>query len=308
MLYNRVQNIINKAALQMGETMTHADLKENTWLPDHAFPINIFHNQANDHNVLTLHWHEHMELIYMVEGEAVFDIGNQSFAASAGDILFVNGGQLHSGYSIHNQGVDFYAIVYNPSLLFGSSFDVHQAQSIGPFLTGEHFLPNLIQKTDSYYAETQQWILNTIAEFKHKAFAYEVNIKAYLQLILVLLSRHSSPKATNTLRNVRQAEMLKPIITHIENAFPDKISLEQAAKLVNLSTHHFCKSFKKATGRTFIEYVQIVRINEAERLLKKTELSITRIAEQVGFCNINYFDKVFKKIKKYPPSNARKQS
>lgn len=286
--------------------MTQANLKENTWLPDRTFPINIFHNQAH-HNVLSLHWHDHMELIYMVEGEAVFDIGNQSFAASAGDILFVNGGQLHSGYSIHNQGVDYYAIVYNPSLLFGSALDTHQAQTLGPFLNGDHFLPNQVQKTDLHYAETKQWILNTIDEFKHKAFAYEVNIKAYLQLMLVLFSRQNSPEVVNTLKNLRQAEMLKPIFTYIETDFSNKITLDQAAKLVNLSTHHFCKSFKRATGRTFIEYLHIVRINEAERLLKKTELSITRIAEQVGFCNINYFDKVFKKVKKYQPSNARKQ-
>ena len=142
--------------------MTYANLKENTWLPDQTFPINVFHNHPNDHNVMGLHWHEHMELIYMVEGEAVFDIGNQSFAASAGDILFVNGGQLHSGYSIHNQVVNYYAIVYNPSLLFGSTLDAHQALTIGPFLNGNHLLPNLIQKTDDYYAEMKQWILNTI--------------------------------------------------------------------------------------------------------------------------------------------------
>jgi len=123
----------------------------------------------------------------------------------------------------------------------------------------------------------------------------------------VLFSRQNSPEVTNTLKNLRQAEMLKPIFTYIETDFSNKITLDQAAKLVNLSTHHFCKSFKRATGRTFIEYLHIVRINEAERLLKKTELSITRIAEQVGFCNINYFDKVFKKVKKYQPSNARKQ-
>jgi AraC-like DNA-binding protein/mannose-6-phosphate isomerase-like protein (cupin superfamily) len=287
--------------------MTLAALKENTWLPDQTFPINIFRNQAKDHNVLTLHWHEHLELIYIIEGDAIFDIGSQSFSVTTGDILFINGGQLHSGYSIHNQGVDYYAIVYNPSLLFGSSLDLHQAQTIGSFLTGEKHLPNLVQQTDPSYKDTKQWILNTIEEFDRKDFAYEINIKSYLQLILVHFSRHIPLTVRNTSRNIRQAEGLKPVLTYLEKAFSLKISLEHAAKLVNLSPHHFCRSFKKATGRTFIEYLHIVRINEAERLLKTTELSITRIAEQVGFCNINYFDKVFKKIKRYPPSTARKQ-
>jgi AraC family transcriptional activator of pobA len=287
--------------------MTYDTLRENTFFPDNTFPINVFHNKPEEHNVLTLHWHEHLEMIYMVSGEAVFDVGNQSFNVAEGDILFVNGGQLHSGYSIHNYGVDYYAIVFHPSLLFNSIMGMHHTQTLEPFLKGDKYLPNLILSTDDNYPEIKRWIINAITEFEQQSIAYEINIKSYLQLVLVHLTRHQSQQETVSLNYIRQAEKLKPLFTYLEAAFTQKISVEQAAGLVNLSPHHFCKSFKKAMGRTFVEYLHIIRINEAERLLKKTNLSITHIAEQVGFCNINYFDKVYKKIKKYPPSNARKK-
>jgi AraC family transcriptional activator of pobA len=287
--------------------MTYATLKENTFFPDKTFPINVFHNIPEEHNVLSLHWHEHLEMIYMVSGEAVFDVGNQSFTAKEGDILFINGGQLHSGYSIHNYVVDYYAIVFHPSLLLDAIMGMHHTQTLVPLLKGDKYLPNLILTTDKRYAETKQWILNTIAEFEQQSIAYEISIKSYLQLILVHLTRHHSSQETVSPKYIRQTERLKPLFTYLEAAFTHKISVEKAAGLVNLSPHHFCKSFKKATGRTFVEYLHLIRINEAERLLKKTDLSITLIAEQVGFCNINYFDKVYKKIKKYPPSSARKK-
>ncbi|WP_368668021.1 AraC family transcriptional regulator, partial [Deinococcus sp. GbtcB9] len=53
-----------------------------------------------------------------------------------------------------------------------------------------------------------------------------------------------------------------------EHARP--ISLREAAQLVNMSVHHFCKTFKRITGRTFVEFVNLYRVNEAEQLLRTT--------------------------------------
>jgi YesN/AraC family two-component response regulator len=55
----------------------------------------------------------------------------------------------------------------------------------------------------------------------------------------------------------------------------EKLTVEQAAKLVSLNPYHFCKTFKKLTGRTFIEYVNVYRVKEAERLLLETDLNVT---------------------------------
>jgi len=84
--------------------------------------------------------------------------------------------------------------------------------------------------------------------------------------------------------------------------------VEEAAAIVSLSPYHLCKSFKKATGRTLVEFLQLIRMNRAEKLLKQTNLPVTEIAHRVGYGSINSFDKVFKKIKHYSPSSARKQT
>lgn len=67
--------------------------------------------------------------------------------------------------------------------------------------------------------------------------------------------------------------------------------------MVNLSPNHFCKVFKKITGKTLIEYLHLLRINEAEKMLVDTDASITEIAGNVGFSSITYFGRVFKKLK-----------
>jgi AraC family transcriptional activator of pobA len=69
-------------------------LKENTKLAHPLFPINIFHNSSRGQDVLHLHWHEHIEIILMLRGEAVFHIGNQAYLASGADFSYIGGKKL----------------------------------------------------------------------------------------------------------------------------------------------------------------------------------------------------------------------
>lgn len=286
--------------------MSHVNLKENTRLLDRTFPINVFLNYSDHNNVLYLHWHEHLEIIYMIKGEAIFTIGNQSYEALPGDVLFVNGGQLHSGYSRGNQEVEYYAIVFHPTLLSGFAMDLHQGQCITPYLSGEKLLPNYIDSSDGQHVQLQQWLESLLHEFMVRSFGFEIVIKSHLNLIISNVTRNLSQQEAAGSKFMRLTERFKPVFTLLETEYARKITVQEAAGIVNLSSYHFCKTFKKATGYTFVEFLNIARINEAERLLKKTDYPITEIAEKVGFCNINYFDKVYKKIKNYPPSAARK--
>ncbi|WP_376774491.1 helix-turn-helix domain-containing protein [Paenibacillus eucommiae] len=75
-----------------------------------------------------------------------------------------------------------------------------------------------------------------------------------------------------------------------------------------MSIHHFCRTFKKTAGRTFTEYLNSYRINEAADLIVQTDFPITLIAEQVGIGSINYFDELFKKFKGQSPTQFRKNN
>ncbi len=75
-----------------------------------------------------------------------------------------------------------------------------------------------------------------------------------------------------------------------------------------MSNTHFCHVFKRQMGMSFKQYLMLIRVNIAEGLLRETEDSIGNIAEQVGFPDINYFSRTFKKIRGLPPSKIRNQS
>ncbi len=90
----------------------------------------------------------------------------------------------------------------------------------------------------------------------------------------------------------------------LENRF-QPIQLDQAAEKANLSKEAFCRFFKLRTGKTFTQYLLQLRIAEAQKLLTETDLGIAEIAFRVGFENLSYFNRSFKKLVSRAPRTYR---
>ena len=80
------------------------------------------------------------------------------------------------------------------------------------------------------------------------------------------------------------------------------ITLDDVARHVGMNRTSFCIFFKKVSGKTFVTYLNEYRIELACRLLKQQKVSVAEICYQVGFNNVPYFNRVFKKMKGVSPS------
>jgi AraC-like DNA-binding protein len=84
-----------------------------------------------------------------------------------------------------------------------------------------------------------------------------------------------------------------------------KITLAEVAAEAHLSKEAFCRFFKLRTRKTFTDYLLHLRINEAQKLLQETDLSISEIGYRVGFENLSYFNRSFKRIAGMTPREVR---
>ena len=87
----------------------------------------------------------------------------------------------------------------------------------------------------------------------------------------------------------------------------EKLRLSQVAKAVHMSTFYFCKTFKKAAGINFTDYLSRVRIERAKNLLLNPNLRVSEIAYEVGFQSLTHFNRVFRKIAGQSPTDYRAQ-
>ncbi|GAA4813297.1 AraC family transcriptional regulator [Litoribaculum gwangyangense] len=112
-----------------------------------------------------------------------------------------------------------------------------------------------------------------------------------------LLSTYTAGK-----ESFENSDKIKTVYDFVHENYSRKITLEEISNLVNMSEVSFNRFIKKRTGKTFVDYVNDVRIGYATMKLIEKDLSISEIAYECGFNNIANFNRVFKKLKKRTPS------
>lgn len=95
------------------------------------------------------------------------------------------------------------------------------------------------------------------------------------------------------------------LFDYVSEHYSESITAEDAAGICSMSYSYFSRFFKRVMKKSFSEYVNFVRISEAEKLLVSTDLNITEIAMQTGFSTSSYFIYQFKKMKSVSPKQFR---
>lgn len=277
---------------------------EHTKLIDTFLPMNVFQIITKNPTIISPHWHEHFELLYLEQGEANFHIGGRAYPCNSGDIIFVNSGEVHAAYSNSpHTTVIIHPIVFHPSIISSAS---NETDYTVPYLSGKSLIETKINRKNQQFDILIKTFTSLIKEYKQKQEGYKMAIKAYCQLLFTFLARDYTLKREDNLRFQLKADRFKLLMKQIDHQFSERMKVKEAAAIVHMSPYHFCKTFKQFTGSTYVQYVNHRRVLEAEKLLTLTSLSITEISEKVGFANVNGFSKLFKQIKGYSPSHVRK--
>ena len=98
---------------------------------------------------------------------------------------------------------------------------------------------------------------------------------------------------------------LKKALAAVEQAYSRDFSLEEVARMANMSVSYFCALFRQEKGISFKEYMIRVRIRYAKELLQTSDAPVNKIAEMVGYSDPNYFAKVFRARERRTPSQYR---
>lgn len=136
-------------------------------------------------------------------------------------------------------------------------------------------------------------------------------IDYFLELFSILYdlanSRNQRLLSTTTIymESFENSDKLKLLYEFVQENYAAKITLDEVSELMNMSSVSFNRFIKKRTGKTFVEYVNDVRIGYASRWLIEKDLSISEIAFLCGFNSIANFNRVFKKNKGRTPTKYR---
>lgn len=125
--------------------------------------------------------------------------------------------------------------------------------------------------------------------------------------LLIRLEEHYRYLASVKIAKTDHPEVNK-VISYLHDRYEQEITLQELARLVCMDDKYLSGLFKKKTGTSIIQYLHHIRIEQAKRLLRETDLGIAEIGERVGFANDNYFIKIFKRVTSLTPAGFRHQA
>lgn len=123
---------------------------------------------------------------------------------------------------------------------------------------------------------------------------------------IVSLNQISLLHADHTATGIEKRKNIHAMIQYIHQHYNEGITLEQLADSMHLHQSYVSRSFAEVVGMTFTQYLQYYRIEQAKKSLKSTQLLIAEVAEQVGYSNLTYFSRVFKKVTGFTPNQYRR--
>lgn len=246
------------------------------------------------------HVHGFYELYYLLSGERVYFMNGNVYLVQKGDMVFVNPGDLHSTASSEILEFERVLIHFSPSFLLEA-----ETRTPHPVLSRPS---GPIRFSIKEQARIERLLNQMLAECTERQLDYETCVRAHLLELLVCLRR------AEQLQQARQADAhpmhhkISEISSFIHDHYHEPITLESVAKTFFISPSYLSRVFVKLTGFHFREYIQVVRIREAEKRLKSTKDKVQSIAEQVGFDHIAHFNRIFKKMTGLSPLRYRKHS
>jgi len=267
---------------------------------------------------------QNYELIFVFQGILNISLDGNSFSAKAGDCILLKHKQIFSSGTDQDNPCKYYIIHFIieekiDDISFGEAVN-----QINDFVKDcniddeDVFSMPQIEFKRIYLLEKYNLSLNkeeffnilerAISEKSHLALSGDALISLYLSEILFMLSRltfTSNEKNIFLIEDHSAPKMVQEIIFYIHDNFMHHIELKSLAELTGVSHQFLIRLFKKATGKTPIEYINLYRIKESKKLLKYTSLSIKEICFEVGFENPYYFSRVFKKLEGNTPSRFR---
>lgn len=226
------------------------------------------------------HWHLDCELIAVEKGQLEVTCENKNYLLNENEAFFINSQQVH------------YMQAKNPdTVLMVITFNYGIVKKL--FADKQLACPKLCDKYDvsALYGELKR-------ELSDKRLFYNDAAREILTVFFINVLRNET---LDCKKEKPTSGKLKALLDKIDKEY-DAITFEDAYEFMAMDEAYFCRYFKKATGMSFTQYLNYIRIDNAARMLSQDpDVQVISVAFACGFGSIRHFNKTFKDLTGYTP-------
>ena len=262
------------------------------------------------------HKHDFVQINYISHGTGKHKINDNEFDITKGDIFIIPPYIQHSVIAPDINNLDIIKIDFMPEFINqnfsdnGSTDVFFDFAYLEPFLVSENQVKPRLNLIGEVRMEVEAIIDEMLHELNIKKPGYLLLIKSLLLKLLVLVGREFSNElersAIGSIYSKHKDEIAFAI-KHLNKHFTEEICLNDIAQKFFMSPSFFRRLFKSVTTNTFTEYITELRLSKAKDLLRNTNMKVMDICLDVGFNNVNHFNRLFRQYTGMTPLKYRKE-
>jgi AraC-like DNA-binding protein len=242
-----------------------------------------------------LHWHERVEILYILRGGFHASINGTRCEGNQGDIITINTGLIH-GFFDPVPGTYARIFQFGLEIISEALAEIHDRDIQGPVFSRRPLITPL--EDGKTHARLEGLLMEMYEEYGQKNPGYRLIIKSRLYELAAMFLRDIPEKqvpAGKFSAKKGGARHLERIFSFmLENFDSPDFTLEDAARGAGLSKYHFSRYLKEQTGQGFHDHLTRIRLRQAEKELVESNLSVTDIAYRCGFQSLTTFNRLFK--------------
>lgn len=261
------------------------------------------------------HSHDYTQIWYVTRGQCKHFVEGRFYMMTAGDTFLIPPKVEHKTVLCPDSAVISCELSLEAVLTDAGGTQQRELKSYLDLMSFMNFLQDSQSRRSRFLFRpearpgVERLMREILEEFREERPCYQDMLRVKIQELLLLFVREFivSPdyKATDAIYE-RNRPLMEKAIRYIDEHYTEPLMLEDVCKISTLSKTYFCYLFKLMTKKTFVEYLTDCRIREALRLLERSDDSIQRIGEKLGFNDATHFSRTFKKQVGMSPRCYRK--
>lgn len=252
------------------------------------------------------HLHSSIEILFFTKGHFCVNMDGRSFNAAAGDMTLFRSNTLHSVYALDDGHNEYYVLKVKLSLILEIASKEMRSHYLLSLTSKNKNAKALWNREECEQIGTTLTLKRLIEEKQESKYGSDIAVKLCAVNILLEILRDTKNSTVIINESTDLIRRIYDTTLYINEHYAEDITATELCRRASLSYNYFSNIFKKVTELTFKDYLNLTRINHAERELLSSDKSITDIAASCGFNNTSYFIATFKKIKNITPSELRK--
>lgn len=241
------------------------------------------------------HYHPEYELTYIAKGEGRRFVGDHVESFGAGDLVLIGPDMPHFWRSDEEYYQESPLQAEWVVVQFPSAFTQDVLANL-PEATAVTSLLHRSRYGLRFSPQTSAQMAPHIQELTTQTGLQQV-LNVLLLLDQLAADRDAQPLASEGCQlapGTAETERMKRVLEFILNQFRNEIRVEQIASVAGLAPAAFCRYFKRRTRKSFVEYLNELRIGHARKLLTNVDLSVGQVGLECGFNNVSHFHRQFK--------------